>query len=36
MDPVLNKWTEKNTRLLFLVVIALVRELLDRIVYNDD
>jgi len=34
MDPILNKQTEKNTRLLFLVFIALVREFLDRTVYS--
>jgi len=34
MDPILNKETKKNTRfLIFLVFIALVRELLDRLVY---
>jgi len=34
MDPILNKLTEKNTRLLFfLVFIGLVRELLNRTVY---
>jgi hypothetical protein len=33
MDPILNKQTEKNTRLLFLVFIVLVWELLDRTVY---
>jgi hypothetical protein len=40
MDPILNKQTEKNTRLLLLLLfyfyfffIALVRELLDRTVY---